>query len=262
MSSGISDGRPDPNLTLTRFNAATAVGALSSPPPARRPVETHRFCRRGVEWRDMHDWFTPAITARFWQKVDTSGECWLWTAGRTKAGYGKFCVHKHTAGTVLAHRFAYAQLVAPIPDGRFVCHHCDNPSCVRPDHLFLGDAEANMQDMSAKARGAFNGSRNPGAARRWVPDRACLTCGKLFRPKAQQVHRGQGRYCSKACMGLGQRGTTNPNAALAWAKEHPACVACGTTERPHRANGLCGPCYLRKYKATRRLKVTTDGVAV
>jgi hypothetical protein len=55
---------------------------------------------------------------------------------------------------VKAHRWTYERFIAPVPDGMYVCHTCDNPPCVNPSHLFLGDQFANMQDMTAKGRGS------------------------------------------------------------------------------------------------------------
>lgn len=70
---------------------------------------------------------------RFWNKVDNSGECWLWTAYRDKDGYGHFAVRKGLV--MLAHRFAYEHQVGQIPEGLELDHLCRVTSCVRPDHL-------------------------------------------------------------------------------------------------------------------------------
>lgn len=86
---------------------------------------------------------------RFWAKVDQSGECWLWTGCKDDQGYGTFGVEKHT---VRAHRFAWTLTHGPIPNGVDVCHSCDNPSCVRVDHLFLGTQQDNSDDMKRKRR--------------------------------------------------------------------------------------------------------------
>lgn len=90
------------------------------------------------------------LQERFLEKVDQSGDCWIWTAARSSLGYGKFCVSKGV--NRLAHRVSYQTFVGPVTDDMHVCHHCDNPSCVRPDHLFLGDDFANMRDCRAKGR--------------------------------------------------------------------------------------------------------------
>lgn len=110
--------------------------------PAERE---QRFCSPPC-YHDHHH--IPAVD-RFWAKVDTSGECWLWT-GALVAGYGSFFVNN---AHVKAHRFSYALVHGPIPDGLDCCHHCDNPPCVRPSHLFAGTRLENMQDMVTKGRG-------------------------------------------------------------------------------------------------------------
>lgn len=97
---------------------------------------------------------------RFWAKVDRNGPtpahrpelgpCWLWIAALAEGGYGAFRVSRALATT--AHRWSYEHSNSPIPDGAFVCHHCDVPRCVRPEHLFLGTLLVNNQDMFHKGR--------------------------------------------------------------------------------------------------------------
>lgn len=90
---------------------------------------------------------------RFWEKVRKGDACWLWQGCTDPNGYGRF----NTGGrgrSVTASRMAYELTNGPVPDGLFVCHACDNPRCVRPDHLFLGTQAINMRDMLVKGRGA------------------------------------------------------------------------------------------------------------
>lgn len=90
--------------------------------------------------------------ARFWAKVRKTDGCWWWTGG-TQKGYGKFFAGPDI-GDIRAHRFALMLHlgIRDIPPGKDVCHHCDEPACVRPDHLFLGTRSENVRDMVRKGR--------------------------------------------------------------------------------------------------------------
>ncbi len=88
------------------------------------------------------------------RRVKKTG-CWEWTRAKTHDGYGHMTYRlgiSSKAGSVLAHRLAYEITKGPIPAGMYVCHHCDNPPCVRPDHLFLGTQRDNVYDSIAKRR--------------------------------------------------------------------------------------------------------------
>jgi hypothetical protein len=100
---------------------------------------------------------TLPVAGRWLEKVDVTGECWEWTGSRDEDGYGKFQYPGDDGRQVhtRAHRWAYEAFVGPIPGGHVVMHAvCDNPPCVRPDHLDTGTPLANNDDKVEKGRHA------------------------------------------------------------------------------------------------------------
>ena len=100
---------------------------------------------------------------RFWPKIEFGrinplplGRCWEWRHARAEFGYGLFWDGRRMAR---AHREAWTFTFGPIPPDVLVLHHCDNPPCIRPDHLFLGTDADNVADMHRKGRGNV-GERN------------------------------------------------------------------------------------------------------
>ncbi len=132
------------------------------------------------------------LPARFWAKVrvDEATGCWLWVGSVGGHGYGQIMFRPNKAPTT-THRLVAAAVLGDIT-GKFVCHTCDVRACVRPDHLFVGDAKANSLDMVAKGRG-----RNQNHGKTHCPQ------GHAYAGDNLVVFRGK-RHC-KACNVVGQR---------------------------------------------------------
>lgn len=93
----------------------------------------------------------------FWNNVVKTKDCWIYTGSRGTNGYGRIQTRLPNGKrlSVFAHRYAYELANRVLCGDKKVCHHCDNPSCVRPSHLFLGTQGENMKDASAKDRISF-----------------------------------------------------------------------------------------------------------
>ena len=92
-----------------------------------------------------------SLSDRFWTRVSAPNEqgCWLWLGAKDGSGYGRI---NDTARPDLAHRVSYRLNVGAVPPKMYVCHRCDVPSCVNPEHLFLGTPLDNMHDCVVKGR--------------------------------------------------------------------------------------------------------------
>lgn len=89
------------------------------------------------------------IESRLMRTMVERNGCWVWTGAKNRDGYGVLGVGRKQ---YRAHRVSYMTFCGPIPEGRLVCHKCDTPPCINPDHLFLGTPRDNSQDMVAKGR--------------------------------------------------------------------------------------------------------------
>jgi hypothetical protein len=111
------------------------------------------------------------------------GPCIEWDGARMATGYGVITLRgADGVRSYVVHRLVWQIFHGPIPEGLFVCHHCDNPPCIRVDHLFLGTHADNMADMVAKGR-QCRGERwhvaNP------VSGRATVTAKQVLETRAE-----------------------------------------------------------------------------
>lgn len=90
---------------------------------------------------------------RFMSYVNITDSCWIWTASKNRSGYGKTSFQGNLND--VAHRVSYKLFIGPIEEKMFVCHTCDNPSCVKPGHLWLGTTQDNKKDQLSKDRGGI-----------------------------------------------------------------------------------------------------------
>ena len=94
-----------------------------------------------------------SLTTRFFTKVEKAPSgCWEWIASKTADGYGQFRYPTSTSTTKRAHRASYDYFYGGIPEGKQVNHHCDNPGCVNPAHLYAGTQQENVDDLMARGR--------------------------------------------------------------------------------------------------------------
>ena len=138
-------------------NQGLGVRGVCSVAGCGRYVKGHGLCgahyvqrRQGKELRPV----VPRLSLvdRFWTNVSRANGCWEWTGKRNRKGYGQIRDREKNRSV---HRVSWELHFGNPPPGMLVCHRCDNPPCVRPDHLFLGTARDNMRDCAAKGRAGF-----------------------------------------------------------------------------------------------------------
>lgn len=136
--------------------------ASCAAPGCDHPAVSRGMCQRHYRRMKTFGRFDlPTEVDRFWTKVDKRGDCWEWRGCVNNKGYGQFSTGDRAhRKLILPHRYSYELSYGTIPPGLFVLHRCDNPRCVRPDHLFLGTNLDNMADMRRKGRSRF-GERHP-----------------------------------------------------------------------------------------------------
>jgi hypothetical protein len=138
----------------------------------------------------------------------------LWMGSMQTNGYGRFAYGTKQGGDRAqepAHRVSYRMYVGAIPDKMFVCHRCDNPVCVNPDHLFVGTQFDNMRDMARKGRQVFQSH----------PERAARGDRHSSRTKPDRVAWGE-RHGSVVKPGR------LPTADNHWSRRNPELVSRGS----------------------------------
>lgn len=155
---------------------------------------------------------TMPIKERLYSHIDKNERsgCWEWQ-GSIRSGYGRLIVGSRKDGTrksASAHRVSYLVFKGEIPDGMEVCHKCDNPCCINPDHLFLGTKQENIADRERKGRNVvFTGEEQP---------RAKLTKKKVKDARWERAFKGTSFQKLAEKYGVSKRTIQNAVKGVTW----------------------------------------------
>jgi hypothetical protein len=126
-----------------------AAGSASGPAIFLRRLMSRRALVTGATGQEREE-----IEKRFWAKVEKTTDCWTWKGAKKSKGYGELNIRHYPHD---AHRISWELANGPIPEKMWVLHRCDNPSCVNPNHLWLGTVLENNRDMFFKKRNKSTG---------------------------------------------------------------------------------------------------------
>ena len=129
---------------MTHYSRWRKTGSAMENEPVRDMTKLRHFNINELE-------ITQNLLHRFWKKVEKTDGCWEWSGCKAR-GYGKMSVYGFGFAAETATRISWRIHFGRIPEGKWILHKCDNPPCVRPDHLFIGDAQTNVDDMITKGR--------------------------------------------------------------------------------------------------------------
>jgi hypothetical protein len=172
---------------------------------------SYQMTRKGTLTKSGRPWKGFAKPFDAWYMPEPNTGCWLWIGATREFGYGIYSVYRDDKKFgINAHRYSWELVHGRIPAGMFVCHRCDVPQCVNPDHLFLGTQQENMADRDRKGRNPF------------IPDASRCQRGHPWTPENTIIdnHRrvGKQRKC-RACEKIrrnryaNQRAASRPSAA-------------------------------------------------
>jgi len=150
-----------------------------------------------------------SLETRFWKKVQKLGkeDCWPWLGAQNGRGYGHIWGGNHIK-LCKSHRVSYELYNGQIPEEIDVCHTCDNPLCVNPNHLFLGTTKDNMQDMVKKGRGKYNQKGE-------LNNKAKLTIGDVAFIR-EAGNSGVRNYQLSFMLGVSSNTTSRASRGLSW----------------------------------------------